>query len=59
MKQIHWTLVVGMLLGVGTIIARRLGLEIHDFFTGFVSAISIVFCINGIVQFGKKRVVVK
>lgn len=59
MKQIHWTLVVGVLLGVGSIIARRLGFELHDFFSGFISAITIVFCINGIVQFGKKRMVVK
>lgn len=59
MKQVHWTLVVGVLLGVGTIIARRSGLEIHDFFLGFITAISIVFCINGIVQFSKKMVAVR
>lgn len=57
--KLHWTLMAGMLLGAGSIVARRLGLELNDFLSGFISAITIVFCISGIIQSGKQRTIKK
>ncbi|MNW66664.1 hypothetical protein D3C74_451550 [compost metagenome] len=59
MKQIHWTLIAGMLLSLGAIVIRRTGLEIGDFTSGMLSGLTIVLIINGIIHFAKNRAVVK